>query len=236
MVVYGEGRYACAEHGDQAPPPRSVTALEAGDFENHCARLRPSRSPGRWSTRTPGSTRAAATPPARSRQEHYLAAWVRQAPRSGGRAALPQRLRPADAPRHALLRGRRDVPLVDRAGRGRRTSSRTAARCATSCTSHDVARANVLALDQVVAARATRRSRRTTSPPGSRSRSAGWPSRGGRRRHRTRPGPGGQRPLPARRRPAHRRLAGEGPRPARLHRRRSVPSRVSQEFATAPLR
>ena len=36
MVVYGEGRYTCAEHGDQTPPPRSVEALEAGDFENHC--------------------------------------------------------------------------------------------------------------------------------------------------------------------------------------------------------
>ena len=41
-------------------------ALEAGDFENHCPRLRRARSAGRWSTRTPGSTRAAATPPARS--------------------------------------------------------------------------------------------------------------------------------------------------------------------------
>ena len=40
MVVYGEGRYTCAEHGDQTPPPRAVEALEAGDFENHCPRLR----------------------------------------------------------------------------------------------------------------------------------------------------------------------------------------------------
>jgi dTDP-L-rhamnose 4-epimerase len=38
MVVYGEGRYACPEHGDQAPPPRAVEALAAGDFENHCPR------------------------------------------------------------------------------------------------------------------------------------------------------------------------------------------------------
>src|SRR3546814_20483399 len=38
MVVYGEGRYACAEHGDQVPGPRSTAALDAGDFDNHCPR------------------------------------------------------------------------------------------------------------------------------------------------------------------------------------------------------
>ncbi len=36
MVVYGEGRYTCDEHGDQPPGTRSVEALEAGDVENHC--------------------------------------------------------------------------------------------------------------------------------------------------------------------------------------------------------
>src|SRR5262249_18415718 len=36
MVVYGEGRYRCPDHGDQVPLPRAVAALEAGDFENHC--------------------------------------------------------------------------------------------------------------------------------------------------------------------------------------------------------
>jgi hypothetical protein len=36
MVVYGEGRYTCPEHGRQRPGPRSRQALEAGDFENHC--------------------------------------------------------------------------------------------------------------------------------------------------------------------------------------------------------
>ena len=72
--------------------------------------------------------------------------------RRGGRAEVPQRLRPADAARHALLRGRRAVPLRASSRAGRRTSSRTAARCATSCTSHDVARANLLSLRQVVEA------------------------------------------------------------------------------------
>lgn len=36
MVVYGEGRYACAEHGFVRPGPRSVPDLEAGRFEPPC--------------------------------------------------------------------------------------------------------------------------------------------------------------------------------------------------------
>ena len=71
MVVYGEGRYACAEHGDQAPPPRSVDGARGRRLREPLPAPAAVRSAGRWSTRTPGSTRAAATPPARSRQEHY---------------------------------------------------------------------------------------------------------------------------------------------------------------------
>jgi dTDP-L-rhamnose 4-epimerase len=36
MVVYGEGRYACAEHGLVRPGPRAVADLEAGRFEPRC--------------------------------------------------------------------------------------------------------------------------------------------------------------------------------------------------------
>jgi dTDP-L-rhamnose 4-epimerase len=36
MVVYGEGRYRCSEHGLVAAPPRAVEALEAGAFEVSC--------------------------------------------------------------------------------------------------------------------------------------------------------------------------------------------------------
>ena len=36
MVVYGEGRYACDEHGVVRPGPRSTTALDAGAFEPPC--------------------------------------------------------------------------------------------------------------------------------------------------------------------------------------------------------
>jgi dTDP-L-rhamnose 4-epimerase len=36
MVVYGEGRYACPEHGIVRPGPREVAALERGEFEPPC--------------------------------------------------------------------------------------------------------------------------------------------------------------------------------------------------------
>lgn len=36
MVVYGEGRYRCPEHGDVEAPPRSVADLSAGRFDPLC--------------------------------------------------------------------------------------------------------------------------------------------------------------------------------------------------------
>ena len=36
MVVYGEGRYDCPEHGRVAPGPRTTSDLEAGQFEPPC--------------------------------------------------------------------------------------------------------------------------------------------------------------------------------------------------------
>jgi dTDP-L-rhamnose 4-epimerase len=36
MVVYGEGGYRCAEHGDVSPGPRLAEDLEAGRFEARC--------------------------------------------------------------------------------------------------------------------------------------------------------------------------------------------------------
>src|SRR5215210_3873171 len=36
MVVYGEGRYACPEHGIVRPGPRAAAALDAGEFEPPC--------------------------------------------------------------------------------------------------------------------------------------------------------------------------------------------------------
>ena len=36
MVVYGEGRYACPEHGIVRPAPRRASDLDAGRFEPPC--------------------------------------------------------------------------------------------------------------------------------------------------------------------------------------------------------
>jgi len=36
MVVYGEGRYRCPEHGVVRPGPRAVADLEAGRYEPPC--------------------------------------------------------------------------------------------------------------------------------------------------------------------------------------------------------
>lgn len=154
MVVYGEGRYTCPEHGDQAPPPRSRAALDEGDVENHCpvcgavlgwalvdedARL------------DPRSSYAAS----KVAQEHYTSAWVRQA----DAAAVALRYHnvygpgmPRDTPyagvaamfRSSLERGER--PRVYEDGGQMRDFVHVA----------DVARANVLALDSVVASSAGR--------------------------------------------------------------------------------
>jgi len=78
MVVYGEGRYCCPEHGHQVPPPRSVAALDAGRFENECPVC---GAPLAWELVTedarldPRSSYAAS----KVAQEHYTSAWVRQA-------------------------------------------------------------------------------------------------------------------------------------------------------------
>jgi len=79
MVVYGEGRYVCAEHGEQAPGPRSSEALEAGEFENSCPVC---GGPLGWALvdeaapLDPRSSYAAS----KVAQEHYATAWARQCP------------------------------------------------------------------------------------------------------------------------------------------------------------
>jgi dTDP-L-rhamnose 4-epimerase len=78
MVVYGEGRYACSEHGRRVPGPREVAALESGDVENHCPDC---DRPLGWEAvdeddrLDPRSSYAAS----KLAQEHYASAWVRQA-------------------------------------------------------------------------------------------------------------------------------------------------------------
>ena len=77
MVVYGEGRYSCPEHGQQAPGPRVVADLEAGRFDNHCpvcGRVLGWELVYEDARLDPRSSYAAS----KVAQEHYASAWARQ--------------------------------------------------------------------------------------------------------------------------------------------------------------
>jgi dTDP-L-rhamnose 4-epimerase len=79
MVVYGEGRYHCPEHGDQAPTARSRESLEGGVFENSCPTCGAAlgwQLVDEWTALDPRSSYAAS----KVAQEHYAAAWARQSP------------------------------------------------------------------------------------------------------------------------------------------------------------
>jgi dTDP-L-rhamnose 4-epimerase len=78
MVVYGEGRYRCPEHGHVVPGVRSLADLDAGRFDNPCPRCGAALG---WelvdedARLDPRSSYAAS----KLATEHYAAAWVRQA-------------------------------------------------------------------------------------------------------------------------------------------------------------
>jgi dTDP-L-rhamnose 4-epimerase len=144
MVVYGEGRYACPDHGVVAPSPRRASDVDAGRFEPRCPacgtelswQLVPEDAP-----LNPRSTYAAT----KLAQEHLAGAWARQ---TGGSVwamryhnvygpRMPQNTPYAGVAslfRSALVRG--EAPLVLEDGRQQRDFVHV----------HDVARANVLAL------------------------------------------------------------------------------------------
>ena len=79
MVVYGEGRYTCPDHGDQAPGPRSAAALDSGDFDNPCPVC---GGPLDWAPVDESAPLDPRSSYAVSKvaQEGYAAAWARQAP------------------------------------------------------------------------------------------------------------------------------------------------------------
>lgn len=77
MVVYGEGRYRCAEHGVVAPAPRRVEDLEAGRFEPGCPHCGAELTPGLVPEDAPVDPRNvyAAT---KLHQEHLARAFARE--------------------------------------------------------------------------------------------------------------------------------------------------------------
>jgi dTDP-L-rhamnose 4-epimerase len=149
MVVYGDGRYSCAVHGEQEPPPRTTAALAAGRFDVPCPRC---GVPMRWelvdedAPLRPRSSYAAS----KVAQEHYASAWARQL--QGAVVALRYHNvygpgMPQDTPysgvaamfRSAVERGER--PRVFEDGRQMRDFVHV----------DDVAAANVLAVEQAAA-------------------------------------------------------------------------------------
>lgn len=76
MVVYGEGRYRCPEHGDVLPGPRREEDLAAGRFEPPCPRCGRSLAPDLVTegARLDPRNVYAATKVA---QEHLAASWAR---------------------------------------------------------------------------------------------------------------------------------------------------------------
>jgi dTDP-L-rhamnose 4-epimerase len=76
MVVYGEGRYACAEHGAVRPGPREREDLDAGCFEPRCPVCAAPLDSGTVPEDAPLDPRNvyAAT---KTAQEHLAASWAR---------------------------------------------------------------------------------------------------------------------------------------------------------------
>lgn len=145
MVVYGEGRYSCADHGVVRPGPRAAAALDGGDFEPPCPVCGRALEPGTVPEDAPLDPRNVYAA-SKTAQEHLAASWARA---SGGSAVALRYHNvygphmPKDTPyagvaslfRSALQRG--EAPRVFEDGAQRRDFVHV----------RDVARANLLALE-----------------------------------------------------------------------------------------
>ncbi|GAA1729439.1 NAD-dependent epimerase/dehydratase family protein [Aeromicrobium alkaliterrae] len=147
MVVYGDGRYTCPIDGDVPPADRTDADLEAGRYEPRCPRCGGDIAWREIDESTPFLPRTSYAA-SKVAQEHYASAWCTL---QGGRAIALRYHNvygpgmPADTPysgvaaifRSAIARG--EAPRVFEDGQQVRDFVHV----------HDVARANVLALEQV---------------------------------------------------------------------------------------
>ncbi|MEV8634410.1 NAD-dependent epimerase/dehydratase family protein [Streptosporangium sp. NPDC051023] len=85
MVVYGEGVYDCAEHGQVRPGPRSTADLDRGVFEPPCPRCGMPLRPAAIGEEAPPDPRNAYAT-TKLAQEHLAANWARET--GGGAVAL----------------------------------------------------------------------------------------------------------------------------------------------------
>ncbi|MER7956512.1 NAD-dependent epimerase/dehydratase family protein [Streptomyces sp. NPDC096030] len=76
MVVYGEGRYECAEHGVVRPGPRAEVDLKAGRFEPRCPDCGADLAPGLVAEDAPMDPRNVYAT-TKLAQEHLAASWAR---------------------------------------------------------------------------------------------------------------------------------------------------------------
>jgi len=147
MVVYGEGRYDCGEHGRQSAPPRKAVDLEAGRFEPACPVCGAPMTPGLVQEDAPFDPRNAYAA-SKISQEHLARIWAHQ---TGGRAIALRYHNvygpgmPRDTPysgvasifRSALING--EAPRVFEDGRQRRDFVHV----------DDIARANIASINAV---------------------------------------------------------------------------------------
>jgi len=147
MVVYGDGRYRCEEHGVVAPAVREIADLDAGAFDPRCPRC---GKPIAWQEISEDAPFNPRTSYAASKvaQEHYAGSWCTL--ESARAIALRYHNvygpgMPADTPyagvaaifRSALARG--EAPLVFEDGNQMRDFVHVS----------DIARANVAAIERV---------------------------------------------------------------------------------------
>jgi dTDP-L-rhamnose 4-epimerase len=74
MVVYGDGRYRCPDHGVVAPAPRRVADLDAGVFDHRCPWCEALLASELVDESAPLGPRTAYAA-SKVAQEHYAAAW-----------------------------------------------------------------------------------------------------------------------------------------------------------------